>query len=78
MFEVYYRQPRDHDREARLTELVAAIGGRLDYSEEIVIQGVANTICLTYEFEYREPAERAAELLRDQGEHVEGPVPYGP
>jgi hypothetical protein len=35
-------------------------------------------ICLTYEFSELAQAEEAAEFLRHRGEHVEGPVAYGP
>ena len=36
------------------------------------------SVCLTYEFDNLEQAEVAAELLRQLGEYVEGPVDYGP
>ena len=76
MFEVYYRSPVDPDREADLTQRVTALGGRLDYREPP--QGDENgSICLTFEFDRGDEAETAARVLRQQGEHVEGPVDYG-
>jgi hypothetical protein len=35
-------------------------------------------VCLTFEFDDRTQAELAANALRQEGEHVEGPVDYGP
>jgi hypothetical protein len=76
MFEVYYRSPADPDREAALAQRAAELGGRLDYRESA--QGQANgSICLTFQFGRREDAEIAVRVLREQGEHVEGPVDYG-
>jgi hypothetical protein len=77
MFEVYYRPPPDPHKEAALTGRVARLGGRLSYRE---IPGEDGTggVCLTYEFEDPGQAEAAAQVLREQGEHVEGPVDYGP
>ena len=76
MFEVYYQPPADPDKEKALTQRVAALGGRLDYREPS--QSEANgSICLTFEFSRRDEAEAAARALREQGEHVEGPVDYG-
>ena len=76
MLEVYYRSPADPDKEETLTQRVAALGGRLDYRE--TPQSDANgSICLTFEFGRRDEAEAAARALREQGEHVEGPVEYG-
>jgi hypothetical protein len=77
MFEVYYRSPADPDKEKALTKLVAAFGGRLDYRE--MPQSEANgSICLTFEFDGHEEADKAASALRQHGEHVEGPIEYGP
>lgn len=76
MFEVYYKAPPDPKKEAALLERISKLGGRLDYREEP--QGhVAASICLTYEFDRQDQAEAAAESLRRQGEHVEGPQDYG-
>jgi hypothetical protein len=76
MFEVYYRSPADAEKEKALTQRVAALGGRLDYRE--APQSERNgSICLTFEFGLRDEAESAARVLREQGEHVEGPVDYG-
>jgi hypothetical protein len=77
MFEVFYARPQDPDREARLTEQVAALGGRFDFWEESEIPGVCNYVCLTYEFDHWQQAEHVAEVLRQQGEHVKGPYEYG-
>ncbi len=75
MFEVYYRAPADLPKEAVLTQRVSRLGGRLGYREGP--EGGANgSICLTYEFDRRDQAEAAARVLREQGEHVEGPVDY--
>jgi hypothetical protein len=75
MFEVYYRPPEDADREARISSLVNAAGGRLDFREPAPETG--GPICLTFEFENRAQAESAAEALRKSGEHVEGVSDYG-
>jgi len=77
MFEVYYNPPPDEEREAKITGLVLKKGGRLDYREGPPDTNIGS-ICLTYEFDERDSAEAAASLLRQQGEHVEGPMEYGP
>lgn len=77
MFEVLYRSPADPRKEAALTARVAEFGGRLDFYEA-PDEGGPESICLTYEFDSMDLAERAALALRQQGEHVEGPVDYGP
>jgi hypothetical protein len=77
MFEVYYRGPRDLARETTLTDQIVALGGHFDFWEENEIPGVCNYVCLTYEFDDWPPAERAAAVLRQQGEHVEGLQQYG-
>jgi len=77
MFEVYYRKPRDLAREAKLNGRVESLGGRLDYWEEGDGASHCESICLTYEFEGWSRAEHAAEALRQEGEHVEGPIEYG-
>jgi hypothetical protein len=76
MFEVYYKPPQDPRREAALTKQVAHLGGRLSFREDPDEQGIG-TVCLTYEFDDLGLAEVAADSLRQQGEHVEGPVDYG-
>lgn len=77
MFEVYYKSPADARREATITDRIAGRGGRLSYREDSPEPG-EGPICLTYEFDDLEPALKAADALRQQGEHVEGPVDYGP
>ena len=73
MFEVYYKSPVDPAKEAAVTKRVADLGGRLDYRED----GTEHSgVCLTYEFDDREKATQAVELLRQLGEHVEGPMDY--
>jgi hypothetical protein len=77
MFEVYYQPPFDPSKESALSERVAAFGGRLDFREEADERGLGG-VCLSYEFEELEQAVKAADVLRKLGEHVEGPVDYGP
>lgn len=76
MFEVYYRPPADIRREAALTARVSEFGGKLDY-REVPENGQSGGVCLTYEFDDRGQAEAAATALREQGEHIEGPMDYG-
>ncbi len=77
MFEVFYRPPVDPHKEAILTTQVSSLGGRLSYREAPAEEGRGG-VCLTYEFDDSSQAESAARALREQGEHVEGPVDYGP
>ena len=78
MFEVYYLPPANPAKEVALTERVAALGGRLDYREDPDGNG-PKSICLTYEFDDLDSALKAANVLRQLGEHVPGPVQdYGP
>src|SRR3954464_859218 len=76
MLEVYYRPPADSSKESTLAERVSSFGGRLDYREAPGI-GEPGGVCLTFEFEDWGRAQAAAEALRQQGEHVEGPADYG-
>jgi hypothetical protein len=76
LLEVYYRPPADAQKEEALTSRLLAMGGRLTYREAPKV-GASRGICLSYEFAQRDQAAAAARLLRDQGEHVEGPVDYG-
>ena len=73
MFEVYYKPPANPAKEANVTSRVAAFGGRLDYREDATEH---TGVCLTYEFDDREKAMEAAKVLRQLGEHVEGPMDY--
>jgi hypothetical protein len=77
MFEVYYRPPANPQRDAALSNKIASFGGRLDFLE-IPGEGESGGVCLTFEFDDPEQARKAAETLRRQGEHVEGPTDYGP
>jgi len=75
MFELYYAPPADPRKEADLTSRVLKLGGRLDCREDPDVTG-PQSVCLTYEFDDLNMAEAAAETLRQDGEHVEGPVEY--
>lgn len=75
MFEVYYKPPMNPAKESALTQRVAALGGRLDFREQA---GELVGVCLTYEFDDLGNATKAADALRQLGEHVEGPADYGP
>ncbi len=77
MLEVYYRPPDDPAREAALADRVARLGGLLEYREAPAASGPGG-VCLTFEFDEIEKAEVAAQALRAAGEHVEGPMDYGP
>jgi hypothetical protein len=73
MFEVYYKPPANPAKESAVANRVAALGGRLDYRENATEH---SGVCLTFEFDDREKATKAADGLRQLGEHVEGPVEY--
>lgn len=73
MFEVYYRPPADHSREAEWRAVAERLGGRLDFREDATAH---SGICLTFEFDDRDAAESAAGEFRRRGEHVEGPTEY--
>lgn len=75
MFEVYYTAPINFAKEAHITDRVATFGGRLDYREEPDAHQKA--FILTYEFDTIEQAQSSANDLRQHGEHVKGPFPYG-
>ncbi len=77
MCEVYYKAPPDPKKEAAMTQRVAGLGGRLSFREDPNEKGMGS-VCLTFEFDSLAVATAAAEMLRQQGEHVEGPVDYGP
>ena len=77
MIEVYYQRPLDSNRDSRLQNLVTEFGGHLDF-REVPADDEPGAICLTFDFEDRAQAEAAAEVLRRQGVHVEGPADYGP
>jgi hypothetical protein len=75
MFEVYYPAPANDKKETFLADQMRELGGRLDYREESNHAG-RGTVCLTFEFADIDSANRAAERLRAQGEHIEGPMDY--
>jgi hypothetical protein len=75
MFEVYYKPPTNPAKEAAVTSRVASLGGRFDYREDPDERGLSG-VCLTYEFDDLEKATKAADLLRREGEHMEGPIEY--
>lgn len=75
IFEVYYEPPVNPAKESALTQRVADLGGHLDFREEA---GEHVGVCLTYEFDDLPSAAKAADALRQLGEHVEGPADYGP
>ncbi len=77
MFEVYYKAPPDPIKEEKLTVQISRYGGHLTFREN-PDQYDSASVCLTYEFDDLSLAGLATKLLREQGEHVEGPVDYGP
>lgn len=77
MFEVFYKPPASAAKEAAPADRVVALGGRLDYREDAETNGESG-VCLTYEFTDYDLALKAATVLRQLGEYVEGPVDYGP
>jgi hypothetical protein len=77
MLEVYYGPPADFTREAEFTNWIDSFGGKFDCREDAYREGFGG-ICLTYEFDEFEAAAKAADFLRQSGEHVEGPVDYEP
>ena len=74
MFEVYYRGPKDNERERDIVAFVAQFGGRMTFQE--LVDSPNNAVCLTFEFGEIEFADRAAKALRLRDEHVEGPYDY--
>ena len=71
--DLYYKPPVNRAKEESLAQSVGTLGGRFDFREEPDKAG----ICLTYEFDDVAKARQAATMLRQQGEHVEGPYDYG-
>jgi len=76
MFEVLYKSPSDLRREAVISDRIGQFGGRLTYREEPDVVG-GGPVCLTYEFDDFQVADRAASSLRSQGESIKGPFDYG-
>ncbi len=77
LLEVYYRPPRDRERETKITETVNHQGGWLK-ARELAPRADGAVERLFFEFHELEPAEEAASVLRLQGEHVDGPVDATP
>jgi hypothetical protein len=77
MIEVLYHSPYDPERETQIATTLKAFGGHLTCREEPGTDSLAQSICLTYEFDERHAAEAGANQLRNLGEHVEGPMDYG-
>lgn len=75
LLEVYYKPPADSNRETLLSDRVARYGGQLTYREEPTGEETA-AVGLTYEFDDLARAEAAADSLRQEGVHVEGPADY--
>ena len=73
VFEIYYHTPVDLLREDKF---IKDFGGKLTYREESE-DHTYEAICLTFEFDNIELAEKAASTMRSLGEHVEGPMDYG-
>ena len=76
-FEIYYKRPADAAREESIANRVAQFGGRLQHREETSDPGVADNVCLTFEFGDQVHADQAASDLLQKGEHIEGPFDYG-
>ena len=76
MFEIYYHTPVDISREEKIIKDIKGFGGKLTYREEPE-DNTHEAICLTFEFDKMELAEKAALNMRSLGEHVEGPMDYG-
>lgn len=77
MFEVYYKSPADPAKDEVITDVVSRLGGSLSF-REVSCASDTEAVCLTYEFDELDSARTAADSLRLRGEHVEGPVDYGP
>ncbi len=75
IIELYYRAPPDVRKESDLSTRIGKLGGWLSFREEPEADG-PQSVCLTYEFDTLAKAESVADLLRHEGEHVEGPVEY--
>jgi hypothetical protein len=71
--DVYVKSLPNAEIESALTTRVAVLGGRLDYREDA---NEHTGVCLTYEFDDHDKAAQAVAVLRQLGEHVEGPMVY--
>ncbi len=76
MFAVDDNPPHNPSREALLTTQVSRLGGRQSFRETPEVQE-RGPVCLTDEFAEIVLAEKAADALRQQGEHVAGPRDSG-
>ena len=74
MPEVLYESPRDEVREEFMICSMRSFNGRLTYREAEFRSG--GPVALTFEFDDGFWARRAAEALKQAGEHVEGPTSY--
>ena len=74
--EVYYASPKDIDREKRISKIASDVGGQLTFWDKSA-SDASRAICLTYEFANLSAATKAADRMRNIGEHVEGPADYG-
>ena len=70
--ELLYHEPRDLQRETRVSAVVSRHGGLKIYLEEPG-SGESRAITVTYEFNDTASASGAAKALQEMGEHVEGP-----
>ena len=77
MFELYRSLSADADLEGDIVATVARDGGRLDFREGVE-EPHGKYVCLTFEFDSRDAAEKSASHLRALGHHVEEPTDYGP
>jgi len=78
MFEVYYMAPRDFSHDAQIATEVERFGGEITFTEEPDgSEFSCQSVVLTCEFADLAVAERAADAIRNRGEHVEGPMDYG-
>lgn len=80
LLEVFTRSPIDSTVDASINTIVTNIGGRFNYRELPEPGDISQSICLSFEFDKEELAEKAATDLRSRlggHVHVEGPYEYG-
>ena len=76
MFALEDTPPHNPSREAGLTKQVSCLSGRQSFREAPEVQE-RGAVCLTDAFAEIVLAEKAADALRRQGEHVAGPGDSG-